>query len=93
LGRKIENDLYCFWFAADTGPVRVRADPFTDRRHIAQMPDIPLRRFGVLISRHAPDMESGHTFLGVFLADLVRAWLQNFRAHKLKAIRCKYLRL
>nr|DAL06773.1 MAG TPA: hypothetical protein [Caudoviricetes sp.] len=30
-------------------------------------------------------MESGRTFPGVFLADLVRAWLQN-RAHKLKAI-------
>jgi hypothetical protein len=41
--------------------------------------------FGSLIFRHAPAMESGRTFPGVFLADLVRAWLQN-RAHKLKAI-------
>jgi hypothetical protein len=46
---------------------------------------------GVLIFRHAPAMESGRTFPGVFLADLVRAWSQNFSAHKLKAIRCKYL--
>jgi hypothetical protein len=46
------------------------------------MPDIPLRRFGVLIFRHAPDMESGRTSPGVFLADLVRARLQNFKVHK-----------
>lgn len=45
---------------------------------------------GVLIFRHAPAMESGRTSLGVFLSDLVRAWLQNFRVHKLKAIRCEY---
>ena len=45
---------------------------------------------GVLIFRHAPAMESGRTYPGAFLADLVRAWLQNFRAHKLKAITCEY---
>ena len=54
LGRKIENDLYWLRLVTYTEPVRARADPFTDRRHIAQMPDIPLRRFGVLIFRHAP---------------------------------------
>lgn len=48
---------------------------------------------GVLISRHAPSMESGRTCPGVYLADLVRAWLQNFRVQKLKAITSKYLRL
>ena len=55
-------------------PVRARADRLrwsvADRRHIAQIPDIPLRRFGVLIFRHAPAMESGRTSPGVFLADL-----------------------
>ena len=48
---------------------------------------------GVLIFRHAPAMESGRTSPGVFIADLVLAWLQNFRAHKLNAIICEYLRL
>ena len=57
------------------------------------MPDIPLLRFGVLIFRHAPVMESGRTSPGVFLADLIRACLQNFSAHKLNAIRCEYLHL
>jgi hypothetical protein len=57
LGWKIENDLYRFWFAADTGPVRVRADPFTDRRHITQIPNIPLHRFGVLIFHYDPANE------------------------------------
>ena len=42
--------------------------------------------FGVLIFRHAPVMESGRTSPGVFLYDLIMACLQNFRAHKLKAI-------
>ena len=72
------------------GTVRARADRLrwsvADRRHIAQIPDIPLRRFGVLIFRHAPAMESWRTSPGVFLADLVRSRLQNFSAHKLKAI-------
>jgi hypothetical protein len=48
---------------------------------------------GVLIFRHAPAMESGRTSPGVCLADLVRAWLQNFKAHKLKAITSEYLHL
>jgi len=38
LGWKIENDLYWLWLVTDTGPVRVRADPFAD----------PLRISGIL---------------------------------------------
>lgn len=49
--------------------------------------------FGVLIFRHAPAMESGRTSPGVFIADLVLAWLQNFIAHKLKAIASEYFHL
>ena len=48
---------------------------------------------GVMIFRHAPAMESGRTSPGVFIADLVLAWPQNFRAHKLKAIISEYLHL
>ena len=69
MGWKIENDLYLLRLVVDAVHVMARADPFTDRRHIAQMPDIPLRRFGVLIFRHAPAMESGRTSPGVCPAD------------------------
>ena len=48
---------------------------------------------GVLIFRHDPAMESGRTSPGAFLADYIRTWLQNFRAHKLKAIISEYLRM
>ena len=49
--------------------------------------------FGVLIFRNAPAMESWSASPGVCLADLVRAWLQNFRSHKLKYIASEYLRM
>ena len=72
------------------GTVLARADrsrwSVADRRHIAQMPDIPLRRFG------CPDLPpcSGDGirahFSGCLSCWYVRACLQNFRAHKLKAI-------
>ena len=56
------------------GTVRARADRLrwsvADRRNIAQMQDIPLRRFGCPVLRHAPVMESGRTSPCVFLADM-----------------------
>nr|DAJ92508.1 MAG TPA: hypothetical protein [Caudoviricetes sp.] len=36
----------------------------------------------VLIFHHAPTIKSGRTCLGVFLADLVRSRLQNFKVRK-----------
>ena len=76
---------------ADTGPARLLADPFADLlRIVGIMHKLRMYRcagFGVLIFRHAPAMESGRTSPGVFLADLIRACLQNFRVHKLNAIR------
>ena len=70
--------------------VRARADRLrwsvADCRHIAQMPDIPLRRF---VCHDLPpcsgDGIRAH-FSGCLSCWYVRAWLQNFRAHKLKLI-------
>ena len=92
-GWKIENDLYLLRLVADNWHVLDRADPFTDLRHISKILIYRCAGLGVLIFRHAPAMESGRTSPGVFIADLVLAWLQNFRAHKLKAIISEYLHL
>ena len=64
-----------------------------DRRHIAQTPDIPLRRF------RCPDLSLcyGGGILLHFSVCLscwsARAWQQNFRAQKSKAIASEYLHL
>ena len=72
------------------GTVRARADDLRGAvaycRHIAQMPDIPLRRLGCPeLPPCSGDGIRAH-FSGCLSCLSVRAWLQNFRAHKLKAI-------